>query len=74
MPGSMTLGHIDTLVMLSHADAERLSALLAGLSAMAASGRLSTEQLAAMGSGEAPDRAELATWSRTLATHLRDHL
>ncbi|MFC8718396.1 hypothetical protein [Kitasatospora sp. NPDC057198] len=74
MPGSMTIGHTDALVMLSHDDAERLSAVLAGLSAMAAGGHLSTEQLAALGTGEAPDRAELATWSRTLATYLRDHL
>ncbi|WP_100837668.1 hypothetical protein [Kitasatospora fiedleri] len=74
MPGSMTIGHTDTLVMLGHDDAARLSSLLAGLSALAASGRLSTEQLAALGGGEAPDRAALATWSRTLAGHLRDHL
>ncbi|MGW4803339.1 hypothetical protein [Kitasatospora sp. NPDC004272] len=74
MPGSMTIGHTDALVMLSHDDAERLSAVLAGLSAMAAGGRLPTEQLAALGAGEAPDRAELATWARNLAAYLRDHL
>ncbi|RKE19781.1 hypothetical protein [Streptomyces sp. TLI_171] len=74
MPGSMTIGHTDALVMLSHADAERLSALLAGLSALAASGRIPAEQLAALGGGEAPDRAELATWSRTLSGYLRNHL
>ncbi|MFJ1752979.1 hypothetical protein ACIQBJ_12515 [Kitasatospora sp. NPDC088391] len=74
MPGSMTIGHTDALVMLSHADAERLSALLAGLAELSAGGRLPAEQLAALGRGEAPDRAELATWCRGLSGYLRDHL
>ncbi|MDR3034440.1 hypothetical protein [Kitasatospora cineracea] len=74
MPGSMTIGHTDTLVMLSHDDAEHLASVLAGLSALAAGGHLSTEQLAALGAGGTPDRAALATWSRTLAGYLRDHL
>lgn len=74
MPGSMTIGHTDALVMLSHADAERLSSLLAGLAALAASGRLPAEQLAALTGGAAPDRAELATWCRDLSGYLRDHL
>ncbi|MEV4557249.1 hypothetical protein AB0K51_09645 [Kitasatospora sp. NPDC049285] len=74
MPGSMTIGHTDALVMLSHADAERLSSMLAGLSALAAGGQLSETQLAALCGGDPADRAELASWSRTLSGYLREHL
>ncbi|MFD8594779.1 hypothetical protein ACFV1L_07245 [Kitasatospora sp. NPDC059646] len=74
MPGSMTIGHTDALVMLSHDDAERLTAVLSGLSDLAATGRLPATELATLSGGDAPDRAELATWSRQLAAYLRDHL
>ncbi|KDN84744.1 hypothetical protein [Kitasatospora cheerisanensis] len=74
MPGSMTISHTDALVMLSHEDAKRLTAVLSGLSDLAATGQLPATALATLSGGDPPDRAELATWSRNLAAYLHDHL
>ncbi|GAA4854584.1 hypothetical protein [Kitasatospora terrestris] len=77
MPGSMTIGHTDALVMLSHADAERLAAMLREMSRLMgrqpADVRLSDAQIGALSGGEA-DRDELAAWSWQLAEYLRQHL
>ncbi|MGK4581527.1 hypothetical protein [Kitasatospora sp. HPMI-4] len=77
MPGSMTIGHTDALVMLSHADAERLSATLreiAQLLEVRSPDRLTDAQVSALCQGRLHHREELAGWSRGVAEYLRNHL
>jgi len=75
MPGSMTISHTDALVMLSHADAERLATVLGEMSALTAPGPdgLTDAQVAKIGRG-AVQRAELAEWSAKLSKYLTEHL
>ncbi|MFI5533680.1 hypothetical protein ACIA8O_34615 [Kitasatospora sp. NPDC051853] len=62
MPGSVTIGHTDALVMLSHDDAARLARTLRALSE----------------GGPAPaakdEEEDQAQWSRRLADYLDQHL
>ncbi|MER8185643.1 hypothetical protein [Kitasatospora sp. NPDC094015] len=77
MPGSVTIGHAEALVALSHQDAERLSTVLRGMSSMmAASGadRLTDAQVTALCGGGPQDRAEFTRWCAELSEHLRTHL
>ncbi|GAA2745053.1 MULTISPECIES: hypothetical protein [Kitasatospora] len=78
MPGSTTI-HTDALVMLSHADAERLATMLREMSRMSAGATgsgaeaLSDGQLAALCRGKM-DRGEFAEWSGKLSEYLKGHL
>ncbi|GAA2231814.1 MULTISPECIES: hypothetical protein [Kitasatospora] len=77
MPGSMTIGHTDALVMLSHADAERLSTTLREVSHLLevhSPDRLTDAQVAALCEGQLHHREELAGWCRSVSEYLRDHL
>ncbi|GAA1182113.1 hypothetical protein F4556_005389 [Kitasatospora gansuensis] len=76
MPGSMAISHTDALVMLSHADAEQLTAVLRQMSALLeqpGGDRLSDAQAEALCEGKLR-RDELAEWSRKLSDYLKDHL
>ncbi|MER5639914.1 hypothetical protein ABT095_23570 [Kitasatospora sp. NPDC002227] len=77
MPGSVTISHTDALVMLSHADADRLATTLLELSALMADpggDRITDAQLAALCGSKPCERIELAEWSARLADYLKDHL
>ncbi|WP_431679272.1 hypothetical protein [Kitasatospora sp. KL5] len=77
MPGSVTIGHTDALVMLSHDDAKRLSAMLGEMAHMLeASGasRLGDAQVAGLCEGKAQSRGELTEWCRHLSQYLAEHL
>ncbi|AUG78030.1 hypothetical protein CFP65_3226 [Kitasatospora sp. MMS16-BH015] len=77
MPGSVTIGHTDALVMLRHRDAERLATMLRELSSLMTTtggGRLSAEQIATLCGPEPCERAQLADWTARMADYLRDHL
>ncbi|WP_035841351.1 hypothetical protein [Kitasatospora azatica] len=75
MPGSVTIGHIETAAMVEHTDAERLAVLLDELGhllAMDGPNRLTDEQVAALCAGRAQQRSELAHWCRGLAAQLHE--
>ncbi|MFF8771329.1 hypothetical protein [Kitasatospora sp. NPDC015120] len=74
MPGSLTISHHETAATLDHVDAVRLAAVLdelAYLLGIPGPNRINDAQLAALCEGRAPDRADLARWSRGLAAELR---
>ncbi|MFE6051145.1 hypothetical protein ACFQ6N_10340 [Kitasatospora sp. NPDC056446] len=74
MPGSLTISHHESASVLDHADAERLATVLAELAYLLeipGPNRVNEAQLALLCEGRAPDRAELAHWSRALATQLK---
>ncbi|WP_354641228.1 hypothetical protein [Kitasatospora camelliae] len=77
MPGSVTIGHTDALVMLSHDDARRLAAVLremSGLLADAGPDRLTDAQVTALCEGKPRHRDEFTEWSQRLAEYLKAHL
>ncbi|MCU7824074.1 hypothetical protein [Kitasatospora sp. DSM 101779] len=77
MPGSVTIGHTDALVMLSHDDAKRLSTMLGQMAHMLdASGasRLDDAQVGELCQGRATSREELTGWCRNLSQYLAEHL
>ncbi|MEV8093722.1 hypothetical protein [Kitasatospora sp. NPDC085879] len=77
MPGSVTIGHTDALVMLSHDDAKRLSTMLgemAGMLEASGASRLSDAQVGELCKGREPSREELTGWCRHLSQYLAEHL
>ncbi|MEV4614183.1 hypothetical protein AB0K43_16535 [Kitasatospora sp. NPDC049258] len=77
MPGSVTIGHAEALVALSHADAERLATVLRGMSSMLAESgadRLTDAQVTALCPGRPQDRGEFTQWCRDLSEYLKTHL
>jgi uncharacterized protein len=76
MPGSMTISHTDALVMLSHADAERLATVLREMCRLLeqpGADRLSDAQVQAL-CEDRLRRNDLADWSRRLSGYLEEHL
>lgn len=77
MPGSVTIGHADALVMLSHADAERLTAMMREISNLLqvqGPDRLTDTQVSALCEGKTQHRDELTQWARELSDYLKAHL
>ncbi|MEU2627957.1 hypothetical protein [Kitasatospora sp. NPDC007106] len=77
MPGSVTIGHTDALVMLSHDDAKRLSTMLGEMAKMLESSgesRLGDAQVGELCRGRAASREELTGWCRNLSQYLAEHL
>ncbi|MEU9130268.1 hypothetical protein AB0D08_19535 [Kitasatospora sp. NPDC048540] len=77
MPGSVTIGHAEALVLLSHPDAERLTTMLRQMSSMLeASGpnRLTEAQVTELCEGRMENRGELTEWCRNLSQYLNAHL
>ncbi|GAA0675585.1 hypothetical protein GCM10010193_30740 [Kitasatospora atroaurantiaca] len=77
MPGSVTIGHTDALVMLSHDDAKRLSTVLREMSDLlgqSGPNRLSDAQVSALCEGKAHPRDEFTEWSRRVGEYLKAHL
>ncbi|MFJ1704581.1 hypothetical protein [Kitasatospora sp. NPDC088346] len=77
MPGSVTIGHAEALVVLSHTDAERLATVLRQMSSMLEQpgpDQLSDAQVRALCEGQPHHRGELVEWCRGLSEHLRTHL
>ncbi|TVL93955.1 hypothetical protein [Streptomyces sp. SAJ15] len=77
MPGSTTLGHTHALVMLSHADAERLATVLQSMARMLdmpGPNRLSDAQVAFLCEGRVGDRGEFTAWTVGLSEYLRNRL
>ncbi|MEV6976145.1 hypothetical protein [Kitasatospora sp. NPDC093806] len=74
MPGSLTISHHEAAAAVDHTDARRLATVLdelAYLLEIPGPNRINDAQLAALCEGRAPDRAELAHWSRALAAELK---
>ncbi|WP_030267774.1 hypothetical protein [Streptomyces sp. NRRL B-24484] len=81
MPGSVTIGHTDALVMLSHDDAQRLSTMLGEMAHMLESSgasRLGDAQVDELCRGREASREasreELTGWCRNLSQFLAEHL
>ncbi|MER7750689.1 hypothetical protein [Kitasatospora sp. NPDC097643] len=77
MPGSLTISHHESAVVLDHTDAERLATVLAELAYLLeipGPNRINDAQLTLLCEGRAADRAELSRWSRELATELKGRL
>ncbi|WP_405012707.1 hypothetical protein [Kitasatospora sp. NBC_01539] len=77
MPGSVTISHTDALVMLSHEDAQRMSAMLGEMARMLGEpgiDRMSDTQVAALCAGREHSREELTAWCGKLSEYLAAHL
>ncbi|WP_371497824.1 hypothetical protein OG871_17870 [Kitasatospora sp. NBC_00374] len=77
MPGSVTIGHAEALVALSHVDAERLAMVLREMSSMMEKPgpeQLSDAQVMALSEGRPQHRGELTEWCRSLSEYLKTHL
>ncbi|WP_031069360.1 hypothetical protein [Streptomyces sp. NRRL WC-3742] len=77
MPGSLTIGHHESAVVMGHADAARLATVLADLAYLLevpGPDRIGDAQVAVLCEGRAPDRAELSGWARALSSDLRGRL
>ncbi|MDH6576710.1 hypothetical protein [Kitasatospora sp. MAP5-34] len=77
MPGSVTISHTDALVMLSHADAERLTTMMREISHLLDTrgpDRLTDAQVSALCEGKVQHRDELTQWASELSEYLKAHL